>query len=380
MLYVIVNLPARTSFNPFISPKLFDIFHQTKNQSRQELNPYITYETNSEKVNEYIRNVPGQRPSRFLVLEMEGNHRYDIPQQRMEFIHAIHKADFYFGAFHQAIALPKIAKPVSSVPLTLTVNQSKQSTKEVQRPHTPQPLNRNPLSPQMQKMLHLDYAARYRSLSTPKNVAQKNEPSNTSLPRKNPKPVAPRQLPPGRQVRPAPNPVVPQPHPQLPPRVVAPQQEPEVIRVDRPEIPVAALPIPPIGPLSHVPSPDAVLKAKAAKITEKLGEDLPMECTDPITLEPLTDPVEINRRVYNRETLEGMIKEGQFNDPFTREAIDPATAKPAHYMLDAITQHAAAIEGEEPSLLNEHKDTNCIPLKNLFEQWEQMLNEPVNSL
>lgn len=351
MLYVIVNLPARTPFNPFISSRLFDVFCQTNKQSKQELNSYITYETNSKKVDEYIRN-GSTKPARFLVLQMQVQHRYEIPQQYMEFMRAVHQADFYMGAFHKTIALPPIAKPIASVPL-----KPKQPEKFVNNIRYPYGLQ---TTPQIRRMFHLD---------------SKSQDSRQLTPAKDTKPVAfkaPRQVPPGVQVRP--------PY-QAPPRQVAPQHEPqEVIPMNLPEIPRAALPIQPVGPLSQVPYPQADLKETARKDAEKLGEDLPMECTDPITLEPLTDPIEINRRVYNRETLEDMIKEGAFNDPFTRELINPTTAKPAHYMLQAISQHAAATKGEEPSLLATHKDTQCIPLQNLLEQWGQMLKVPSHSL
>ncbi|ASQ47329.1 U-box domain-containing protein [Legionella clemsonensis] len=381
MLYVIVNLPPQIPFNPFVSPNLFDVFNQIKNLSRQGPHSYITYETNSQKVNEYISNV-ATRPSRCVVLKMQGNHRYEIPQQRIEFMHALDKADFYVGAFHKAIPLPKVAKSTASVTSSPPAKQSAGFAKAVRYPSGQQRLlnlSRSSLK------LPLDYAQSYSSLPiTPKIVSRKTERQSPTSINKGSKPVVPQaprqQIPSDRPVQPAPNRVAPPPRPPIPPRAVIPRQEVEAIRAPLPEIPVAALPVQPVGPLSHVPYPDIALKATATKAAEKLGEDLPMECMDPITLEPLTDPVEINRRVYNRETLEGMIKDGQFNDPFTREIIDPATAKPAPYMLEAISQHIAVIKGEEPPLVADHKDSHCIPLKSLFEQWEEVRKGPANLL
>ncbi|KTD66932.1 MULTISPECIES: hypothetical protein [Legionella] len=130
----------------------------------------------------------------------------------------------------------------------------------------------------------------------------------------------------------------------------------------------------PNTPFGHVPKPDTALQERAKKAMEKLGNDLPSECTDPISMEPLTDPIEINNRVYNRGTALNLLERGQFKDPFTRELIDPKTAKSGSYMLEAMEQHLEAKAGKEPALYVRHKQTNVHPLKDLIENWENLLN------
>ncbi|KTD18531.1 Uncharacterised protein [Legionella lansingensis] len=128
-------------------------------------------------------------------------------------------------------------------------------------------------------------------------------------------------------------------------------------------------------PFSHIPAPDAAKKKAAQDMASKLGDDLPTECNDPITMMPLLDPIEINKRVYNRDTASNLIKNGKFQDPFTRETIDPTTAKSADYMLDAIVQHDEVKQGKKPALLDSHKNTDVHPLKDLLQVWEDLLSK-----
>jgi hypothetical protein len=136
----------------------------------------------------------------------------------------------------------------------------------------------------------------------------------------------------------------------------------------------------PKTPFAHIPIPDSALQERAKKAVAQLGEDLPGECTDPITMEPLSDPIEINHRVYNRSTLSNMLENGMFKDPFTRERIDPTTAKSAAYMLEAMEQHLQAKEGKGPALLKSHKNTDVQPLKDLIELWEKLISEFTSSM
>jgi U-box domain len=133
---------------------------------------------------------------------------------------------------------------------------------------------------------------------------------------------------------------------------------------------------PPSDPLAHVPKPAQASQDEAKRIAARLGDKLPEECYDPIAYESLTDPIEINNRVYNRETVAKLIKNGVFNDPFTRDEINPKEAKPAHYMLNAIAAHDAVLEGKRPSMLDTFKDTKVFPLIDLFEKWQETLRKP----
>lgn len=127
-------------------------------------------------------------------------------------------------------------------------------------------------------------------------------------------------------------------------------------------------------PFSQIIPPSAAQVAAVSTVVKQLGDNLPDECLDPISAEPLVDPIEINHRVYNRNTLVKMIDQnGMISDPFTRELINPKEAKPAHFMFDAILQHAEISEGKKPNLIEKYVDSKCLPLKALFEQWEQML-------
>ncbi len=379
-------------FNPFMSHTLFDTFHQLKKQAKQELSPLISYETDLNKAKEQASKL-SNNASRVLVMEMQVKHRYEIPQQRIQFIQSLKKAEFYLGAFHKEISVAQPMPPIASKSEVLklaTQNLQKHGIpgskipENVVRKIQGGSLGIQHLPPHVQKILESNHQrlSLGAKQTLPKETPKQEANLKVEKPKASSKPIvanqAPRQLPPKVNVRP---PVVrPNPVP------VAVLQQPNQGREDELNhnefraIPVAALPIPPVGPLGHVPQPDARLKVAAANAAEKLNDDLPMECTDPITLEPLTDPIEINRRVYNRDTLLDMIREGQFMDPFTREAIDPATAKPAHYMLQAMSQHLAVMKGDEPLLLATHKETKCIPLKNLLEQWEQLLQMPANAL
>lgn len=130
----------------------------------------------------------------------------------------------------------------------------------------------------------------------------------------------------------------------------------------------------PVEPFAHVPKPSADLQERAKKAIDKLGDNLPSECSDPISMEPLIDPIEINNRVYNRDTLLNLLEEGQFKDPFTRELIKPERAKSATYMLEAMEQHLEAEAGKQPALLSSHKETDVYPLRDLLESWETLLN------
>lgn len=126
---------------------------------------------------------------------------------------------------------------------------------------------------------------------------------------------------------------------------------------------------------AHVPKPNVEKQDKAKKIALETGSNLPEECLDPITMDVLNDPIEINRRVYNRPTLTNMIENGKFKDPFTRELIDLSTAKPAHYMLDAIIEHPKAMSGIRPEFANLHKNTEVKPLLDLITIWEDFLRQ-----
>ncbi|NSL17380.1 hypothetical protein HRQ65_03150 [Tatlockia micdadei] len=130
-------------------------------------------------------------------------------------------------------------------------------------------------------------------------------------------------------------------------------------------------------PLAHIPKPNATLSDKAKKVAAELDDKLPQECCDPISMEPLADPIEINKRVYNRETVSRLIKDGKFEDPFNRAKVDPSTAKPAHYMLDAIIAHSDVLAHKEPIMLRNHKSTDVHPLKDLIEQWGQLLRAEI---
>lgn len=150
--------------------------------------------------------------------------------------------------------------------------------------------------------------------------------------------------------------------------------QPEVRRNNTPSIPARTTPVTASTPFEQIPRPNAVQQAKAAEVAKKLGDQLPQECCDPISMEPLTDPIEINNRVYNRETIPNLVKKGEFADPFTRERIKLEKAKPAHYMLDAIIQHTDAVAKKEPSMLAAHRGTEVRPLKDLIEVWEKLLS------
>jgi hypothetical protein len=129
-------------------------------------------------------------------------------------------------------------------------------------------------------------------------------------------------------------------------------------------------------PFEHLEKPDPALKAEAEKIAEELGDKLPNECIDPVTYEALTEPVEINNRVYNRETFINIMKtseNGMFHDPVTREEADPRTVKSANYMLNAIIAQASVLAGNTPSMLNEYKTSNVWNLKGLADSWEELL-------
>ncbi|CEK09356.1 U-box domain-containing protein [Legionella hackeliae] len=406
MLYVIVNLPPRVRFNPFLTSTLFDVFQQVKNQAKQEHSSYITYGTKLEQVNEHISGI-SNHPSRILVLQMQINNRYEIPGEPMNFIKAVKKADFHLGAFHKEIAL---ALPIVKKPVTVSVPREPLKSVSPKLPDHPikkiiqnhpglqMPSGVQKLPENLQKVIQSksEFLSKYKSsppLKKPSVEQIKQIPKPVVLPQI-PKPapvVQPRPLAPRPPVVAPIPPVAVPPRPQVEednrvnlPEIpvqalpIPPQPQPLVDNVNRldPEIPEEALPVPP-GRLGHVPYPARTLAQAAKKVADEHADELPVEFMDPITMEPLTDPIEINRRVYDRDTAEGLIKQGQFQDPFTREAIDPATAKPAHYMLEAMSEHLAVMKKEEPKLPALHKDTTCIPLKALFEQWEEMLKMPV---
>lgn len=125
-------------------------------------------------------------------------------------------------------------------------------------------------------------------------------------------------------------------------------------------------------PLSHIPKP----KSELAQIIKE-SENLPDEFSDPITCEPLTDPIEINKRIYNRETVQRMIKDGKFHDPMNRDVVDVSTAKSAAYMFDAAKQHAEVSSGKHPEIMSQFQNTTVYPLKSLFDAWEDTLKRAI---
>ncbi|RUR17435.1 U-box domain-containing protein [Legionella septentrionalis] len=248
MLFVVIELPLRISFNPFCSlhDDLFAFYKQIKHYEAQKRMPLTSYFTNYHHAAEHTDEL-SRRLSRYLVLEMVLNNRFEISNRPLHFTRSLVSATFHCGGLETYIQRERI-----------------------------------------------------------ENVYQ---------------------------------------------------------------------PIHAVKPFSHIPTQEPSLVAKAQEVAKELGEDLPEEFLDPITAELLHDPVEINHRVYNRQSVEHMIEEGKFKDPFTRQKIDPATMKSASYMLEAMVAHREVVANKkEPALMEAYKQTKVLPLKTLFKHWEELIH------
>lgn len=371
MLYVVVELPHRTKFNPFATPAIFDIFQEVKSRAKTTKSPLISYNSDLEDVQNHINRL--SKTARFLLLTMSASTRYGI-DTRQSFIETLLKAEFQVGVLRREV---KWSQTIINSPAVVPPVATKQNIPA--KISIPSQKRESPFAAQIQKHLEssglpkLQMTGPKHPFSTKPIAPQPVKIGNKAEQASSVKPV----LPPVKAAKPAPHRVnpIPNPAPIVVPQVVIP--EPNRVEPVNPPVVQEIVPeLPKNLPFEHIPAPDEKLVKAAHDVAAKLGDDLPIDCLDPISMEVLSDPIEVNRRVYDRDTVVNLVKDGKFHDPFTNQQIELATIKPAHFMLDAMVEHKNVLNGEKPLLLEKHAKTDCISLQGIFEQWEKMLQAP----